>query len=179
MSDGTFRLSNSISIQDINADGYLEVPRPIAFPELRPTGSAENFYSVQWMQYDLSGAASVAMITYYNGEDGWYLTLPDSWQGKIALARQDNSGSGERGVLFYPYPAVENQEPQPFLAIYKLTGPNQTARAHVGNRFILLSQDDAIYAAEFIDGSGWDCGLTEESLTELFHLIQPDLTSAS
>lgn len=28
MSDGTFRLSNSISIQDINADGYLEVPRP-------------------------------------------------------------------------------------------------------------------------------------------------------
>lgn len=86
MSDGTFRLSNSISIQDINADGYLEVPRPIAFPELRPTGSAENFYSVQWMQYDLSGAASVARITYYNGEDGWYLTLPDSWQGKIALA---------------------------------------------------------------------------------------------
>lgn len=179
MSDGTFRLSNSISIQDINADGYLEVPRPIAFPELRPTGSAENFYSVQWMQYDLSGAASVAMITYYNGEDGWYLTLPDSWQGKIALARQDNSGSGERGVLFYPYPAVENQEPQPFLAIYKLTGPNQTARAHAGNRFVLLSQDDAIYAAEFIDGSGWECGLTEESLTELFHLIQPDLTSAS
>ena len=79
----------------------------------------------------------------------------------------------------YPYPAVENQEPQPFLAIYKLTGPNQTARAHAGNRFILLSQDDAIYAAEFIDGSGWECGLTEESLTELFHLIQPDLTSAS
>lgn len=174
MSDGTFRLNNSIAIRDIDGDGFLEVPRPIAFPPLGPTGSTENFWSVQWVQYDFQGASTVVSNTYYNGEDGWYLVLPDSWLGKIALARQDSTSSGERGVLFYPYSETGVQNPGPFLAIYKLTGPNKTARAHIGNRFILLEQDEAIYAAEFLEGSGWDCGVDEDGLTELFHLIQSD-----
>lgn len=176
VSGSTFRLNNNIAIRDINADGYLEVPHPTAFPNLKPATSTD-FFSVQWLQYDLWGNALVVSTTYYNGEDGWYLSLPDSWQGKIALARQDSSSSGERGVLFYPYAGVEAPEAKPFLAIYKLTGPNQIARAHAGNRFILLEQDDAIYAAEFYTQSGWDCGLTQETLTERFHLIQPEWPS--
>lgn len=175
ISNSTFRLNNlnNIAIRDIDGDSYLEVPRPTAFPEPRPTGGAENFWSVQWVQYDLAGNANVAATTYYNGEDGWYLILPEAWQGRISLARQDNSGSGERGVLFYPYAPGEegaNAEARPFLAIYRLTGPNQVARAHAGNRFILLEQDDAIYAAEFLSNSGWDCGVDQETLAGLFHL---------
>lgn len=177
MSDGTFRLNNNIAIRDIDGDGFLEVPRPIAFPTLKPAGSAENFWSVQWIQYDLQGTATVVSNTYYNGEDGWYLILPDSWLGKVSLARQDSTGSGERGVFFYPYSEADNQNPRPFLAIYKLTGPNKTARARIGNRFILLEQDDVIYAAEFLEGSGWNSGLDQPGLTELFHLIQLDWVS--
>lgn len=180
MSDGTFRLNNNIPIQDINGDSYLEVPKPTALPDPKSTGSAD-FWSVQWMQYDLWGKPTVVSTTYYNGEDGWYLALPESWQGKISLSRRDSSGSGERGVFFYPYTPGEreaNAEAKPFLAIYKLTGPNQATRARAGNRFILLEQDDAIYAAEFGAESGWDCGVDEEGLKGLFHLIQADWTSA-
>ena len=175
MSDSTIRLNNNISIQDINGDSFLEVPRPNAFPELAPTGSAENFWAVQWMQYDMEGRATVVSSTYYNGEDGWYLELPETWIGGIALARQDDSSSGERGVLFYPYTEARGgQDPKPFLAIYSLTGPNQSIRANIGNRFTLLQQDDAIYAAEFFSDSGWDCGVGEEELRARFHLIQPE-----
>lgn len=176
MSDGTLRLNNNIAIQDINGDGYLEVPKPTALPDPRSTGSAD-FWSVQWVQYDLDGKANVVYTTYYNGEDGWYLVLPETWQGKIALSRQDNTGSGERGVLFYPYSAGQgeaNTQSRPFLAIYKLTGPNRVARAHTGERFILLEQDDTIYAAELHNDSGWDCGVDQEGIKALFHLIQSD-----
>ena len=179
MSDDTFRLNTSISIQDINGDSFLEVPRPTAFPGLNTPGSAENFWSVQWIQYDMAGEATVISTTYYNGEDGWYLELPSRWIGHIALARQDDSSSGERGVLFYPYTeGAEGEAPQPFLAIYRLTGPNQTIRAQAGDRFVLLTKDDAIYAAEFFQDSGWDCGVDAEELKTLFHLIQPEWVPA-
>ena len=176
MSEGTLRLSNNIAIQDINGDGYLEIPKPTALPDPRSTGSAD-FWSVQWIQYSLDGQSTVVYTTYYNGEDGWYLVLPETWQGRIALSRQDNTGSGERGVLFYPYTAGEterNARSQPFLSIYKLTGPNRVARAHTGVRFILLEEEDTIYAAEFHSNSGWDCGVDQEGLKTLFHLIQSD-----
>lgn len=179
MSEKTIRLSNNISIQDINGDSFLEVPRPTAFPGLNTPGSAENFWSVQWIQYDMAGEATVISTTYYNGEDGWYLELPSRWIGHIALARQDDSSSEERGVLFYPYTeGAEGEAPQPFLAIYRLTGPNQTIRAQAGDRFVLLTKDDAIYVAEFFQDSGWDCGVDAEELKTLFHLIQPEWVPA-
>lgn len=173
MSDDTFRLNTSISIQDINGDGYPEVPRPTALPTPDAVSSLD-FWQVQWVQYDLQGNSTVVSTTYYNGEDGWYLEMPERWQGKVALSRLDNTSSGERGVLFYPYAGEQSEggsAPKPFLSIYKLTGPNRMARASAQGRFILLEEDDVIYAAEFHLDSGWDCGVDQESLKTLFHLI--------
>lgn len=173
MSDDTFRLNTSISIQDINNDGYPEVPRPTALPTPDAVSSLD-FWQVQWVQYDLKGNPTVVSTTYYNGEDGWYLVMPENWQGQVALSRLDNTGSGERGVLFYPYSAEQsegNAAPKPFLSIYKLTGPNRKTRANAEGRFILLEEDDVIYAAEFHTDSGWDCGVDQEGLKALFHLI--------
>ena len=172
MSDSTFRLNTSISIQDINGDGYPEVPKPTALPT-PDASSSLDFWQVQWMQYDLWGEATVVSTTYYNGEDGWYLEMPECWQGRVALSRLDNSGSGERGVLFYPYSAQQSEgvAMRPFLSIYRLTGPNRMTRANAEGRFILLEEDDVIYAAQFHDGSGWDCGVDQEGLRALFHLI--------
>ena len=172
MSDDTFRLNTSISIQDINGDGYPEVPRPTALPTPDAVSSLD-FWQVQWVQYDLQGNSTVVSTTYYNGEDGWYLEMPERWQGKVALSRLDNTSSGERGVLFYPYAGEQSEggAAKPFLSIYKLTGPNRMARANAQGRFILLEEDDVIYAAEFHLDSGWDCGVDQESLKTLFHLI--------
>ena len=172
MSDSTFRLNTSISIQDINGDGYPEVPKPTALPT-PDASSSLDFWQVQWMQYDLWGEATVVSTTYYNGEDGWYLEMPEGWQGRVALSRLDNSGSGERGVLFYPYSAQQSEgvAMRPFLSIYRLTGPNRMTRANAEGRFILLEEDDVIYAAQFHDGSGWDCGVDQEGLRALVQLI--------
>jgi hypothetical protein len=64
-------------------------------------------------------------------------------------------------------------KPQPFLTIYKLTGSNRVTRSKLGSRFILRTESDAIYAAEF-SPCDWDCGLDEEGVRSRFSLIQTD-----
>lgn len=172
LSDGTFRFNSSVSARDINSDNVLELPQPKALPDPSRVGETDNFWAVRWVQYDIDGNAWPVYNTYYNGEDGWYLILPESWEGKIALSRSDGSSTGERAVVFSYWEGNEGATPAPFLTIYKLTGPNRNARAQLGNRFILRASSDTIYAAEFRTG-GWDCGLDQETLPEQFRLIQP------
>lgn len=173
-SDSTFRFSGSIAPRDIDEDGVLELPRPNALPSLDKTMGTDNFWSVRWVQYDIAGNAWPVFTTYYNGEDGWYLILPDDWEGKIALSRSDTSNSGERAVVFYYWDGTEQTTPEEFLTVYKLTGPNRVARSQMAGRFTLRTTSDTIYAAKFNDRCSWDCGLDQDTLPEQFKLIQPD-----
>ncbi len=171
-SDATFRINASVSARDIDGDLVLELPQPTALPDAEKIAAADNFWSVRWVQYDLEGRGWPVYNTYYNGEDGWYLILPDAWENKIALSRADKSSSGERAVVFSYWDGGEFSQPEKFLTIYKLTGLNRTTRSKLPGRFILHTESDTIYAAEFAEGAGWDCGLTEETLPDLFRLIQ-------
>lgn len=172
-SEGTFRTNTSIFARDINGDGVLEMPQPQAIPDANPDADATNFWGVRWVQYDLEGQVWPVYRTYYNGEDGWYLILPEEWEDKIALSRADRSASGERGVAFSYRSGRSGGNLERFLTIYKLTGPNRTARSKMGSRFVLRTETDAIYAAEFATDTKWDCGVDQEGLTELFRLIAP------
>ena len=93
--------------------------------------------------------------------------------GHISLMRTDSSSSltVEHSIVFY-YRGTAEEPPQPFLAIYKTTSSDRKSRVDKGGRFILRSDPDTIYSAEFFD-CGWDCGLSSETLAEQFHLIQP------
>ena len=184
MSEQTYRLTNNVGLKDINGDNVLELPRPMAFPDLKKSGGADNFWSIQWVQYDIDGQMWPVYTTYYNSDDGWYLILPAEWQNmitpdyvgeKITLSRRDSASSGERAVVFSMWDGAETSDAIPFLTVYKLTGPNRTTRSKLGNRFILAVENDAIYAAEFAT-DGWNCGMTQEDLINNFRFIQPDLT---
>ena len=80
--------------------------------------------------------------------------------------------NGERAVVFSHW-IDENTEPTPFLTIYRLTGANREIRSQIGERFVLLVESDAIYAAEFHENE-WDCGLTKEDLLDRFDLIETE-----
>lgn len=167
----TMRYYDLVSGTDINGDNILEVPMPEALPAYQKSGAAgaADFWTVDWRQYDVKGRAWSVCTTYHNVQDRWYLVLPDNWKGKLTLSRKDNAVYGERGVVFSLWKGEE--EPVPFLTLYRLTGENREARAGMGSRFVLDIQSDAIYAAEFIEG-GWDCGLSPAALAERFHLIR-------
>jgi len=168
----TVRYYNLVSGTDINGDNVLEIPIPEALPVYQKTtvGAAADFWIVDWRQYDIAGDAWSVGQTYHNVQDRWYLILPEGWQSRLTLTRKDNTVYSERGVVFSLWRG-EYTEPIPFLVIYRLTGDNRESRGQIGNRFILETQSDAVYAAEFLD-YGWDCGVDEQELRERFYLIK-------
>ena len=155
---------------DVNSDGVLELPSPIALPNTAST-SASDFWLIDWSQYNSKGEKVPVCTTYHNIADGWYLVIPDAWKNQITLSRNDTA-AGQRAVLF-SHLNEDGQTSRPFLIIYKFT--SQFGRAETSNRFILREEEDAVYAATFYD-SGWDCGMDSAELQSAFHLIQSSWT---
>ena len=171
-SDGTIRWYTAVSAKDINNDGILELPDPYALTDPGSLSIAVNFWAIRWLQYDSNGNADLVFTTYYNDRDKWYFILPESWEGKITVSRNDVAG-GERAVIFSYWEGNEDAEPLPFLIIYTLSGDNRFMRANMAGRFRLLPDDtdsDTIYAARLLQ-CDWDCGLDEEGVREHFALI--------
>ena len=158
--------------RDINGDGILELPISEMLP---PVGSSTlPQYLLHWAQFGEEGIPLHVYTTFHCHEDGWYLILPESWQGMVTAARKEYSSStiSERAVSFY-YLEDETAQPEEFLTVYRLTGTNRSYRAAIDDRFILFEDSDVIYAAKFWD-SGWDCGLDSSDLLGRFNRIKID-----
>ena len=162
----TLRGSGQQELTDINGDYVLEVPQSTPLPSA--ADGPTDFWLTRWGQYGLDGQRTVVGTTYHNRTDGWYLDIPEDWVGQLTISRTDRA-VGQREVIFSRWKG-EGQEPERFLAIYKLTGPNRSAWASTTNRFILQEDDDTIYAATLLNAS-WDCGVDEAGLRGRFHLI--------
>lgn len=175
-SQNTIRWYN-IAGCDINGDGILELPAPYGLPDYGSTSSATNFWAIRWQQFDIDGGVWPVFTTYHNERDGWYLILPESWEGKLTLSRSDLTGGGERAVTFSYWEGNADIEPVPFLTIYQLYGDNKELRANMTGRFRLRpvgeDESETIYAARLYPDA-WDCGLDEEGVRERFALIYND-----
>ena len=174
-SDATIRY-NLTNAQDINGDGVLELPSPYTIPAYEKELPPDSFYGISWQQFDANGTSTFVCSTYYNSADGWYLELPDDWQGHFSLARKDIavSNTNERGVFFYYRDGPSKGKP--FLAIYKNTGSNRMSRAVEGNRILLNQDSSACYSLELLDSSS-EWSLSPGDLEESFHLILTDWSS--
>lgn len=153
-----------LAASDVNSDYILELARP---RELKYAVGSFKPWLVDWVQYTSGGRARNICTTYHNSADGWYLVIPEHWQERLVIYRND-SVSGQRAVIFARWQG-EDKEPLPFLSIYKLTGASRSLRATSANRFILAEDSSTIYAATFYNT--WDCGLDQSGLLENFRLI--------
>lgn len=163
----TLREYGDIGPADINNDAILELPRPKSLP-IYGAGAVSDYWLIEWSQYNSDGRAETIFTTYHNLSDGWYLIIPENWIDNITISR-DDTVSGQRTVIFSRWNGAD-EEPTPFLAIYKLTGPNRFTRAEHGERFELGGDSTTIYAASFFD-SDWDSGLDEIEILQHFGLI--------
>ncbi len=167
VSQSTFRAYTEVAPADIDGDGVLEIPIPMALESLDPE-TPSNQYFLRWRQFDERGGAREQCVTYHSTVDGWYLTLPDSWLRQVTAVRDDSiSNRGERAVIFY---FRSGGDYQPFLTIYRLTGNNRQARANLPGRFALYSDSSTIYCAQ-LDPSVWACGTDETDLLQRFSII--------
>lgn len=153
---------------DINGDGVTEVPMPVMLSS--PEGSDEYHFRVEWCSYDIHGGATVAQSTYHDIEDGWYLTLPASWTGRVSVSRS-TSAADEAAVTFYIRDGSSDGYEE-FLKIYTITGNNREVKAVRDSRIVLNRQAETIYSARLLEAnSTWEYGLTEDELRAGFSLI--------
>lgn len=163
----------SLFPKDINGDGITEVPVPTALPT-KSQDKADLCYRVDWQNYDASGNKKTIESTCHDMNDGWYLILPTTWDGRIA-ASCDASGLDEMAVTFS---ILKNGKTTDFLKIYTITGENREAKAVRGKRFVLSRQSDTIYAAELLDADmNWKYGVTADKLRSMFSLITTEWQS--
>lgn len=169
-SEETIRSYTAVSGTDIDRDGVMEIPRPVQVP--RAMGATDDFWLLDWRQFDLKGTPHTVMTTYHTITDGWYFTIPEEWLGRLTISRKDSTTADERAVLFSLYEG-EAQAARPFMILYKLTGTNQQNRASIGGRQMLLSNTTATYAYELFP-EVFDTGLTKETLQQRFYLIRTE-----
>lgn len=157
----------SPGLTDINKDSILEFPRPRALPAYDGEGQSP-YWLTEWVQYDAMGQEHYIFTTYHNLDDEWYFIIPEHWRDVVTVYH-NNSISGQRAVIFSRWYGPD-QEPEDFLAIYRLNGPNRFTRATLNNRFQLEEDGNVVYAATFYADS-WDCGLAEADIMENFGRI--------
>jgi len=167
VSEGTVR--RRIQSSDVNKDGIIKVP----IQRLLKAQSETEYHAIDWYAFNSNGHSRLALTTYHNFTDEWFLILPLDWRGKVSVRREDVV-SGERTVIF-SHIQGEDGPYEDFLKIHKLTGDKAEERAEQPGRVLLLSEGTAVYAFELLEQPN-DFGLTlsERLIKDNFRLIYSD-----
>ncbi len=168
-SDETIRRYAGVNFMDMNDDGVLEIPVTKSLSGDNKTVGAENFWRLNWTQFDAQGTANIVASTYHNISDKWYIELPGRWDEYLRLDRLRNTDVGERGIVF-SYWSDEEEDPVPFLVIYRITATPEEAEEIVRDRIVLHQEEDTIYCAEVFDNIR-NFGIDEDSLRARFHAM--------
>jgi hypothetical protein len=168
ISSFTMRDNTLSNCRDINEDGVTEIP----VPRTMLSNSDVVYKALDWYSISSSGEVSLVVSTFHNTSDGWYLALPAEWRGKVAVRRQDGTGSR---VIIFSYHNSEAGSIEDFLAIYAFTGENRVSMASYSGRFTLKLSDGIVYAAEFFPANNaWDLRVDRDYIVNNFKLIYQD-----
>ena len=164
----------SLEPVDIDGDGVTEVPMPVVLPNTQE-GSEELFWQVYWLSYNARGQSETVVSTYHNINEGWYLILPDQWDGQIAVRQE--SGSDERGTIFSARSSDGTY--RDVMGIYTITGNSREYKATRDDRFVLKREVGTIYSGVFFDyNDSWRYAISQEEVTQGFRLIAKEWTAS-
>jgi len=154
---------------DINKDGIIKVPAL----RLLVTQSETEYFAIDWYTFRSTGQINLALTTYHNNFDEWFLILPRDWREKVSVRRED-AVPGERTIIFSYFTDPDGFH-EDFLKIYKLSGDNAEERASINNRVLLMSEGASVFAFEIVAPPD-SFGLTfnETIIKESFRLIYSD-----
>ena len=165
-----FRYLN-IAPVDINGDGALDVPRPVGL--LSETGE-DTSWKLYWHSYRADGTDRREAITYHNTAVGWYLLIPEDWDGYFTV-RQNNVSSAVHATTFYSVSGRTVGDE--LLTIYTLTGTDRESQAAKSGRSILRRRGETLYAISYgARYEEWSRAVDGEVITESFRIILKQLS---
>lgn len=170
VSTQNFRYLN-IPPVDINRDGALDVPRPA---ELLSDSKEESYWKIYWHSYRSDGTDRREALTYHNLADGWYMLLPEAWDGHFTV-RQNNASAAVHATTFYSVSGRSMGEE--LFTIYTLTGTDRENQASKSGRSILRRWGETLYAISYGGGyEDWRYALDEDEVVECFNVIVKQLS---
>ena len=164
------QIARAMNLQpaDIDADEATEVPVPAALPA---DAEGELYWKIYWYGYTAGGESQLRSLTYHNAADGWYLILPDGWDGHFAV-RQSNASSAVHATTFYS--ARGRTAEEELFTVYTFTGTDREAQAARAGRTILRRRTgpDAVYAIAYAENyDQWSYAVPHETLSAGFNTI--------
>ena len=163
----TARAASVFSL-DINNDGVMEVP--CSETVFRQPKISSDYYVYDWLSFDSEGNSTLCASTYHCYSDGWFYVIPEEWRDSFTV-RRETGKTGERTVVLSTVDESSG-EVTDRLTIYTLSGENRRYSARLSGRFVLVSGETAIYAAEV--NRPEDNPLTDEEKNDIigrFHII--------
>lgn len=152
---------------DIDSDGVLELPSLITMREPNLERSGDREHLIRWYALAADGTEHDKCYTYHNYLQGWYMELDEALVGRLCVVPED---TGRYAFCLWDK-NFENLEK--LWTVYVLTGEDRSNVAVEDGRFVMLKTDTVVYAA-YLEDAALALGMSQESLTERFHLIQSD-----
>jgi len=167
VSESTVR--HRMASADVNNDGVIKVPylrRLIA-------QSDTEYFAIDWYAFQSTGNSSLALTTYHNNFDEWFLILPFDWRERVSV-RRDDSVPGERTIVFSYFSDPEGSY-EDFLKIFRLSGDYAEERATIDGRVKLMTEGASTFAFELLAPPN-SFGLTfdEPFIIDNFRLIHSE-----
>jgi len=149
--------------EDIDGDGVVELPALIPMTPLSDAQGAQQ-HIIRWYGLNSDGSEADKLFTYHNFSDSWYVALSDSWASKLTVQQQGAAFD------FYIW-SHDGKTCEQVFTIQALTGPTRNEEATADGRFVVHKSDSVIYCAQ-LSASAENYGITQESVTKSFRLIE-------
>lgn len=159
----TYRAA-SIETKDINGDGILEIPVASDLPNAVSDG--ENLYYTNWCSFN-GEKLSIKLVTIVNTVDGYYLTVPNSMVGYLAVLKDIetherkfyhyDSKNAVLGKLLFTVTAVDADD---------WAGKDYDHR----NKTELSRTEDTVFVAELGEGAA-AFAITADVIKDTFYLV--------
>ena len=160
----TYRAA-SIETKDINGDGILEIPVASDLPNAVADG--EKLYYTNWCSFD-GKQLSVKLVTVVNMVDGYYLTVPNTMIGYIAVLKDLESHERK----FYHYDSHNGILGKVLFTVTAVNADDWASDEydHEG-KTELARKDNTVFVAQLGEGAS-AFAVTEQLIKDTFYLVE-------
>lgn len=152
----------SLETQDINQDGTLEIPVATELPNAKDD---EILYYTNWCSFN-GETLAVKLITVVNTVDGYYLDMPNSLVGKIAVLKDIDNHKRE----FYYYDAETATVGQMLFSITAMSADDWEEKKQENKSLTEITRNGNTV---FVVTMGTENSvITIEKIKEIFKLVQ-------
>lgn len=152
--------------EDIDEDGIVELPCLVPMQGTENWPEEEKIYLLRWFSMDLNGKETDKLYTFHNYPGGWYIHLDEAWAERVIVTQEAET------YTFHVWDE-DSQGTTALFTVFVFTGGTRDEDAVREGRFALYRTEGIAYAARLELGAS-EYGITEENMTQRFHLIRQD-----